>query len=79
MRNDQETALYQAAYLQTPGLQFTSPAPRNSQLSTVAGTKILTPPHIRMPKTSTGDEILNKHTEKISLSFSANSEEKGAH
>lgn len=71
MRNDHGTALYQAAYLQTPGLRFTSPAARNPQLWPVAGSKPWTPPHIRIPKTSTGDEILKKHTEKITLSFSA--------
>lgn len=55
MRNHQEIALYQAAYLQKPELHFNKPCSQELSLSTAAGTKILTPTHKKVPKTSTGE------------------------
>lgn len=53
MRNHQGIALYQAAYLQKPGLHFNKPCSQELLLWTVAGTKILTPAYKKVPKIST--------------------------
>lgn len=52
MRNHQEIALYQAAYLQKPALHFNKPCSQELSLWIAAGTKILTPAHKKVPKTS---------------------------
>lgn len=52
MRNHQELALHQAAYLQKPGLHFTKLYSQELSLSPEAGTKRLTPANKKVPKTS---------------------------
>lgn len=52
MRNHQELALHQVAYLQKPGLRFTKLCCQELSLSPEAGTKRLTPASKKVPKTS---------------------------